>query len=146
MIMGWIRSMLGPLAVIMDFFSAHPEILTAILAVWMLIYAIGRIQLALIQQKTARLVVELSRSLVAANPQVSLADLREQLLPPWLEELKTWKYLFIPHKYDFWPVPASVKNVQIKFPMPPDWLNRVLKTNGILLQGAPPAASIRPVK
>jgi hypothetical protein len=135
MIMSWIRSMLGPFVVIMDFFSAHPEILTAILTLWMALYVAGRIQLKLIEQRTVRLVVDRSRRLVAANPQISLADLRAYIVPVWLEEIVKWNILFIPHKFDFWPVPVTPKNVQVKLPLSPEWLTNVLKTNGIILSG-----------
>ena len=135
MIMSWIRSMLGPFVVIMDFFSAHPEILTAILTLWMALYVAGRIQLKLIEQRTVRLVVDRSRRLVAANPQISLADLRAYIVPVWLEEVVKWNILFIPHKFDFWPVPVTPKNVQVKLPLSPEWLTNVLKTNGIILSG-----------
>ena len=133
--MSWIRSMLGPFVVIMDFFSAHPEILTAILTLWMALYVAGRIQLKLIEQRTVRLVVDRSRRLVAANPQISLADLRAYIVPVWLEEIVKWNILFIPHKFDFWPVPVTPKNVQVKLPLSPEWLTNVLKTNGIILSG-----------
>ena len=135
MIMSWIRSMLGPFVVIMDFFSAHPEILTAILTLWMALYVAGRIQLKLIEQRTVRLVVDRSRRLVAANPQISLADLRAYIVPVWLEEIVKWNILFIPHTFDFWPVPVTPKNVQVKLPLSPEWLTNVLKTNGIILSG-----------
>ena len=142
MIMGWIRSMLGPFVVVLDFFSAHPELLTAILVLWMLIYAAGLIQLKLIERRTVRLVVDRSQRLVAANPQISLADLRAKLLPLWLEEMKNWNFLFIPHKFDFWPVPVTPKNLQVKLPLSPEWLLKVLNTNGIILPGAAPNVAI----
>jgi hypothetical protein len=137
MIMGWIRSMLGPFGVIMDFFAAHPEILTGILALWMLLYAAGRIQLVLIQRRTERLVINRARRLVAENPLLTLAELREAFLPTWQEEVKKWNFLFVPHKFDFWPVPASPKNVLVKFPISPEWLAKALDTNGIKVQGLP---------
>jgi hypothetical protein len=138
--------MLGPFVVIMDFFAAHPEFLTAILALWMLFYAAGLIQLKLIERRTARLVIDRSLRLVAANPQISLADLRANILPAWLDEINKWNFLFIPHKFDFWPVPVTPKNVQVKLPLSPEWLAKVLNTNGIILPGAALEASINPSK
>ena len=145
MIMAWIRGNLGPLAAITDFFAAHPEIMTAILALWMVFYAAGRIQVKLIERRTALLVVERSRRLLAVDPQLTLAELREKILPAWLEELKNWKYFFVPHKYDFWPVPATPKNVQVKLPLSTEWLAKILKANGILLPGAVADPSIKPL-
>ncbi len=146
MIMTWIRGNLGPLAVIMDFFAAHPEILTAILALWMLIYAIGHIQVKMIESRTARLVIERCRLLMAADPQLSLAELREKILPAWLEEYKNWSFYFVPHKYDFWPVPATPKNVLVKLPLSNEWLARVLKRDGIILPSAVAEAPIKSAK
>ncbi len=143
MIMAWIRSMLGPFGVIMDFFAAHPEILTAILAVWMLLYVAGRIQLKLIEQRTAQLVIERTRRLIAADPAISFAALREKILPEWQEACQGWNYKFVPHKFEFWPVPATPKNVLVKLPLGPEWFATVLKTNGINLKDMPVEAATK---
>lgn len=135
MVMEIIRSMLGPLVVILDFFSTHPEILTVILALWMVSYAAGHYQMKAIERKTIRFVVDRSRLIVAANPQTSLAELRARILPVWLEEIKQWNFKFIPHKFDFWPVPMTPENVQLKLPLSHEWLAKVIKSNGISLSG-----------
>jgi hypothetical protein len=146
MIIGWLRAMLGPLGVILDFFSAHYEILTVILSLWMLFYAAGHLQVKLIEKRTALLVVDWSQRLLAADPQISLADLHKRILSAWLEEFKNWKYYFVPHKFDFWPVPATSQNVQVKLPLSPEWVAKVLKKNGISLPSATAEASAAALK
>jgi len=133
--MAWIRSMLGPLVVVMDFFSAHPEILTGILTVWMGFYAAGHYQMKAIEKRTIRLVLERGRLLISADPQISLVDLRARILPIWLDEMKEWKYWFIPHKFDFYPVRVTPENVQAKLDMTQEWLATILKKNDIILAG-----------
>jgi hypothetical protein len=146
MVMAWIRSSLGPFVVIMDFFAAHPEILTGILTFWMVFYAAGHYQMKAIERRTIRFVLERSRILVAANPQITLADLRARIIPPWLEEMKEWHFWFIPHKFDFYPVRVTPTTVQAKLPLSPEWLATVLMTNGIALVGEPVQTPIKPLK
>jgi len=146
MIMAMIRSSLGPLVAIMDYFAAHPEILTAILTTWMIFYATGHYQMKAIERRTIRFVLERGQILVAANPQITLADFRERILPIWLEEMKEWHYWFIPHKFDFYPVRVTPKSVQAKLPLSPEWLARVLKINGITLAGETLEPTLKPPK
>ncbi len=145
MIMSWLRSMLGPLAAVIDFFSAHPEIITIVLAIWMIFYIAGRIQLSRIRQKTVALVVEQGRRELALDPSISLVALREKLLARWQAEFAGWRYLFVPHKYEFWPVKASPKNVLVKMPFSPQWLHDELGRAGLNLpepEAAPGPAAL----
>jgi hypothetical protein len=134
MVMAWIRTMLGPLSLILDFFKAHPELLTAILLAWLLVNAAGRIQLKIIEDRTILLVTTQSRRLIALYPAISLVDLREKLLPLWNEEVKNWRFLFIPHKFDIWPVSVTPENILLKLPLSSEWLAGVLIKDGIAIQ------------
>jgi len=146
MIISWVRTMLGPLSAILDWFSAHPGIITAVLVVWFALYIAGRIQLSRIRQRTAALVVEQSRHELAFDPSISLAALREKLLARWQAEFAGWRYLFVPHKYEFWPVKATPGNVLVKMPFTPEWLHELLTKASVAHPEPPPPPAIPKIK
>lgn len=132
MIMHAIRFMLGPFTVVLDFLTTHPLLTSAILGTWGIIYYAGRVQLKIIEAKTIRLLVFHSRELLK-DQVISASDLYSKIYPVWVEELKSWGYLFIPHKHDLWPVPVTVENVLIKIPVSPQWISAILDKNANLL-------------
>jgi hypothetical protein len=138
MFMSWIRSMLGPFNAVLDFFSAHPEALTAILVVWAAIYYAGYLQLKHIEAKTRRLVLEESRTRLQAQPGASARELFESVYPRWASEFKSWKYLYIPHRWELWPVRPTETNVRVKLSLSPDWVADLLAKNGITVATAEP--------
>ena len=139
MIISWVRTMLGPLlSTILDWFAAHPGIITAVIVVWMVFYLAGRIQLWRIRLRSVALVVEQSQRELAFDPSMSLAALQEKLLARWQAEFSGWRYWFVPNKYDFWPVKATPKNVLVKMPFTPEWLHAVLTKANITHPAPPP--------
>ena len=145
MIISWVRTMLGPLSAILDWFSAHPGVITAVIVVWLAFYLAGRIQLWRIRLRTTALVVEQSRRELTFDPSMSLAALRDKLLARWQAEFSGWRYLFVPHKYDFWPVKATPGNVLVKMPFSPEWLHQVLTRAGVT-HPEPPPPPARPTR
>ena len=133
MFMAWIRSMLGPFTAVLDYFYIYPERLSLILLAWGLVYFTGLLQLKRIEAKTAALVLHHSRPLLQADPQLSAADLYQRLYPLWSAELKNWKYVFIPHKHDLWPVRVTLEHVLEKIPFSSDWISKILARDGILV-------------
>ncbi len=138
MIISWVRTMLGPLSAILDWFSAHPGLITGILVVWLVLYVAGRIQLSRIRQRSAALVVAQSQHELAFDPSISLAVLRDRLLAQWQAEYAGWRFWFVPHKYEFWPVKATPRNVLVKMPFSPEWLHEVLTKAGVAHPEPPP--------
>jgi hypothetical protein len=118
--------MLGPFTVVLDFLTAHPLLTSAILATWGIIYYAGRVQLKIIEAKTIKLIVSHCRILLVKDSGISATDLYSKIFPIWVQELKTWQYLFIPNKYDLWPVPVTVENVLVKIPISPRWISAIL--------------------
>jgi hypothetical protein len=132
MFLSWIRSMLGPFTVVLDYFAANPDRLSILLALWALVYFTGLVQLKRIESKTVSLVLQLSRPLIEANPNFTSEDLYQHIYPIWIEELKNWKYLYIPHKHDLWPVSVSLEHIQAKILFSPEWISKTLAKNGAL--------------
>jgi hypothetical protein len=124
--------MLGPFNAVLDYFIAHPNTLTLLLTLWLCMYGLGRYQLKRIEAKSTAWLLTRSRALLIADPGLTPPDLYQQLYPLWTEEFKKWRYVYIPNKYDLWPVPASLKNVQAKMPFSVDWIAKVLAKQGVI--------------
>lgn len=131
MLIGWIRAMLGPFNAVLDYFSAHPEALTALLAIWAGVYYIGYLQLKRIEAKTRTLVLKESRLRLQARPGASAQELFEAIYPLWVAEFQGWRFLYIPHRWDLWPVRPTEKNVTAKLALNPEWVADLLAKNGI---------------
>lgn len=133
MFMAWLRSMLGPFTVVLDYFSENPGRLSIILVAWASIYFLGLLQLKRIESKTIALVLQESAAHLKQRPDLSSADLYQAIYPLWRLEFTEWKYWFIPHKHDMWPVRVTLDNVLAKIPISPEWIESVLAKNGINL-------------
>lgn len=134
MFISWIRSMLGPFNAVLDYFTEHPERLTILLAIWAVVYYLGYVQLKLIEAKTKKLVLRESSARLKTHPGASAKELYEAIYPQWAAEFKTWKYWYIPHRWDLWPVRPTEKNVNAKLVLTAEWLATLLEKNGISLQ------------
>lgn len=133
MIEVFIRGMLGPFVPVLDFIEQNPIAVALILAVWLSIYVAGRVQLSQIERRTAALVLERSRTELAARPNISAISLYKKIYPLWEAELKKWGFWFIPHRLDLWPVPVKPATVLQKMTFSPEWIEQLLKTHEIVL-------------
>ena len=136
MLINWIRSNLGPLSAVLDYFSQNPERLTILLAIWAAVYYLGYLQLKRIEAKTKALVLLECSNRLKTHPGASAQELYEAVYPLWAAEFKTWKYWYIPHRLDLWPVRPTEKNVNAKLALTTEWLASLLEKNGITLQPA----------
>jgi len=136
MFMGWIRSMLGPFNAVLDYFSKYPEQLTFLLAIWAVVYYAGYLQLKRIEAKTKALVLRESSARLRKQPGTSAQEMYEAVYPLWAAEFKSWKYWYIPHRWDLWPVKPTEENVSDKLPFTTEWLAALLEKNGVSLQPA----------
>jgi hypothetical protein len=134
MIIAIIRSMLGPFNAVLDYFAANPSLLLYILTAWASVYLAGAIQLRNIETKTSAMLVRFSKSLGHQSEGLSASEIYQKFYPLWLEELKTWKYWFIPHKHDLWPVRITPERVVGKLLLSPEWVGKTLKKNGLALE------------
>ncbi len=129
-----IRSMLGPAGgAVLDWLRSHPTVTNGILALFLIVYAMGRLQLRRIEQRTIQLVLEMSKEWLARKPNITASGLYKRIYPRWSEAVRHWG-LFIPHRLELWPVPVRPETVQSKLPLSPQWIAEVLAKHGIQLQ------------
>ncbi|MCE1254645.1 MAG: hypothetical protein LWX83_13980 [Anaerolineae bacterium] len=127
-----VRSMLGPLAIILDYIIQNPVIASIILFVYLSIYMAGYFQLRNIENKTTLLVLEFSKEEVKRKPNITSGGLYKKIYPTWEKELKTWG-IFVPHRLELWPVPVSADVIKQKLSFNPQWIADLLKKNNITL-------------
>jgi hypothetical protein len=121
---------------------SRPSVVAALLLVWFGIFVAGRLQLRRIEQKSAELVITMARELLAAQPQLTVQGLYEQVYESWRAAVSHWA-LFIPHRLDLWPVPVTAETVQQKLPFSPDWLVEVLRRHGLVLEESGRVAHVK---
>jgi hypothetical protein len=139
MIMESIRSALGPLVVVLDFFAENPNLFLGLMIMWMGVYLAGKIQLVQIESRSVDLLVRYARARAGKDLPASAEQLQREFLPVWREEQANWRRWFIPHRYDFWPVPATPENLITRIPLSPEWVHRKLAVNGIQVEKPPVA-------
>jgi hypothetical protein len=143
MVDGVIRGMLGPsLTPIYDYILVHPQIISVILMIWIILYVLGRYQLTTIERKTKEMVLDLGRKEIARNPHISSSALYKKIYPEWEAELKgkKWGTYFILHRLEFWPVPVKPETVLVKFPFSAEWIEDLLVENQIRREEHNPAS------
>nr|MBC7245402.1 hypothetical protein [Chloroflexota bacterium] len=117
----------------MNWLRGHPGATTSIFALLLLLYLLGRWQLYRIEQRTARLVLEMSREWLTKKPNITAGGLYKRIYPRWSASVRQWG-LFIPHRLEIWPVPVRPETVQQKLSFSPQWIAALLAKNGIQLQ------------
>jgi hypothetical protein len=133
MLLQFIRSMLGPVfGPVLDFILENPAPVASFLAVWLIIYAAGRLQLRHIERQTERLVTEAAQEIVVDKPHITSRGLYKRIYVDWSQQVRQWGW-FVPHRLDLWPVPARSETVQHKFGFSPEWIAAVLDKHGIRL-------------
>jgi hypothetical protein len=134
MILAFVRGMLGSLGrPVLDFILNNQPLVSAILALWLGVFVAGRWQLQRIERKSASLVVEMGRELVAEKPHITARGLYKRIYPRWSQSLREWAW-FVPHRFDLWPVLVKPETVQQKLPFSPQWIADVLRQHGIQLE------------
>ena len=134
MFLAFIKSMLGSLGrPVLDFILDNPSFVTVILAVWLGVFAAGRLQLRRIEHKSVELVLEMGQELIAKKPHITARGLYKRIYPRWCEAVRGWAW-FVPHRLDLWPVPVRPETVQQKLPFSPQWIAEVLRQHDIRLE------------
>ena len=70
-------------------------------------------------------------SVAQSGTPVDAATLHAALLPEWEAQVTGW-VCFIPHRLEFYPVPATLTNIRAKFNLTPAWLEEFLSREGLL--------------
>lgn len=118
----------------MQFFpTLSPYIYGSLLGIWLLFFLLGKRQFNQARQLTLDLALTEVRAARKANPELTLDEYYADLITKW-EALIREKIKFIPHKSEFWPMPARPDYVRQRLNFTPEWLGAYLKINGVKLQ------------
>jgi hypothetical protein len=128
-----VRSMLGKSGgALLDWLRSHTGVTTGLLGVLLVTYALGRFQLWRIEQRTAALVLEMSKEWLRQKPNITANGLYRRIYPRWSKAVGQWAW-FIPHRWEIWPVPARAETVRLKMSFSPQWIAALLAKHGLSL-------------
>lgn len=104
----------------------NSAVFNTVVLIYMLLLAIGHLQLMKIRRKTAELVFQAIEEIKSINGKLNPKTVYQKVLPLWQVKLNTWAK-FIPHRLEFYLVPVSIANVQEKLNFSPDWIYSIAK-------------------
>jgi len=131
MIESLIKGLLGPsLAPLFDYITTHPSIVAIVLSILVAVYVAGRIQLHNISIKTQGYVLARYKEEIQRKPNITPESLYKLIYPEWTSLIKKWG-LFIPHRLDLWPIPATPDNVKNRIDFNSKWIANVLENKQI---------------
>jgi hypothetical protein len=104
---------------------------------WLLIIGASKLQLKWIKDRTESLTIATAQSVLEKEPLLPLDKLYERVFPSWSQMVRKTA-VFIPHRWEIWPVPATPKRVAGRVDFTPEWLGQHLRANGIEVSGATP--------
>lgn len=119
---------------------ANPAIIAAALLVWMGLLGAGKYQVQRLRRRTESLVLAAAHQSRATGKGLGAKDLYRNLYPEWSAMVRH-SALFIPHRLELWPVPASPARVQERIGFTPDWIHDFLTDQGFSVHGARTKAS-----
>jgi hypothetical protein len=125
---------------LVEFILAHPVLINTILAIWLVVFTAGRLQMRRIKRNTVHMVVDKGGAIVAQKPHITPSGLYKRIYPIWSEMVSDWAW-FVPHSFGFWPEPVTPERVVELLPFTPEWVAEVLSDHGVPVEGyALPAA------
>jgi hypothetical protein len=138
MILEMIYTMLGPWSrPFIAWTIANPLPIGTFFTALLAFFAAGKWQLKRIDDRTKSMVIEGGRKALGENPQITAKELFEKLHPEW-EMMLRETALFIPHRFELWPVPAAPQTVSERINFNSEWLGQYLWENGIKIRGGKP--------
>jgi hypothetical protein len=146
MIEALLHAMIGDWGLeVIDWAMKNPGWIFAGLGAWLVMFGLGKLQLKSIRDKTETWVLDSSNQIVAESPGISIQNLYERLYPDWVTNLRG-SAIFILHRWEIWPVPATPRFVKDRIEFTPEWLGGFLWANGLKVKGgqAPEAKAITP--
>ena len=131
-----IGDFLGPFVVILQYTKTRTGLIAIFFGSYLLTYALGILQIREIKNKTHQLIKEKYKEWQTSDPNLSDKKLFERFYPLWESELKKMRYLYIMNKHDLWPVKINPKNVLVKIPLSPEYIQEYLaEDEAELLEG-----------
>lgn len=89
-----------------EWMLANPAIVGAALLIWMGLLFGGKVQFKRIESRTGSLVLEMARQYLEEDPLLRADQLYDRLYPQWCQMVRR-SALFIPHRWELWPLPAN---------------------------------------
>ena len=108
--------------------ALSPYLTGALLAIWLGFFLYGRRQFEQAREITLELVLSELKQARKLIPELTVESYYDYLLPKW-EEAITTRIRLIPHKTEFWPMPAKPEYVRSRLNFTPEWLGAYLKVN-----------------
>ncbi len=116
-----------------------PTIYGIVLGIWLLFFVLGKRQFEKVKAYTLQLVVDEFRKIKRSNPVPNLDNLFQAIMDiwePWLAK----NIRFIPHKTEFWPMPAKPDYVRQRMNLNPEWMGAYLELKGMKVEATPEQA------
>jgi len=89
----------------------------------------GKAQLRSIEKISTNYVIQKYEELTAHNRKIRLDQFFSAISGDW-ENIVKGKVLFVPHRFELWPMPASPKYLAKRLPLTENWVGKVLIENG----------------
>lgn len=115
----------------------NPGPVGAFFGIWLLFFATSQWQLNRIKDRTNKLALEEAQKQLEANPNITIQEFYATLKPDWQHMIKR-SALFIPHRWELWPLPATPGIVQQRIDFSEEWLGEFLWLEEIKMRGAKP--------
>lgn len=113
----------------------NPFTVGGFLTLWMVLFLSGTWQLNRIKERTSALSLREAKRLLKDNPEINIREFYNNVKPAW-EQMVRDSALFIPHRWELWPIPATPEIVQERVDFTPEWLGEFLWLEKIKMRGA----------
>lgn len=122
---------------VIEWALANPVQVGLACGAWLIIIGASKLQLKWIKDRTESLMLTTASRLLEVNPRLPVDKLFDQVYPIWSEMVRKTA-LFIPHRWEVWPVPATPERVAGRLNFTPEWLGQHLLANGVEVHGVKP--------
>lgn len=113
----------------MKLIDFSPETSLIVFSVWLIVFLSGKMQLRLIEKISINFVLQKYEELISQNRKIRLGQFFNAISENWEPEVRR-KVLFVPHRFELWPMPASPKYLAKRLPFSENWVGKVLVENG----------------
>ena len=122
---------------VIEWALANPVQVGLACGAWLIIIGASKLQLKWIKDRTESLMLTTASGLLEVNPRLPVDKLFDQVYPVWSDMVRKTA-LFIPHRWEVWPVPATPERVAGRLDFTPEWLGQHLLANGVEVRGVKP--------
>ncbi len=132
MVIEFIYMMLGPWSrVALPWLASQSSWIAGLGVVLVVLVGAGEMQLKKNEQYLQKDIVAVAHSLRNQGRDILPEDVFEKVQKDWSEQINKLAW-FIPHRWDMWPIPATLPNVKERIGFSPEWVKNVLVQNKFL--------------